>query len=132
MYNIGKQFIIFAAVGVIGTIAHYIVLLTAVYLFILDPVLASTLGFLAGAQINYILNYVITFNSNKRHRDAMPRFMIVATTGLILNYVIMSIGVNYLLINYMIVQVLATLLILVWNFVVNRIWTFGIKKEEFL
>jgi putative flippase GtrA len=119
------QFLMFAGLGVIGTLGHYTVLVVLVQFWAVDPVFASSLGFVVGAVINYILNYHFTFQSQKRHSEALTKFLIVAIIGAGINGFIMYIGVENTRINYMIIQLFATLVVLLWNFIVNRLWTFA-------
>jgi putative flippase GtrA len=119
------QFLMFAGLGVIGTLGHYTVLVVLVQFWAVDPVFASSLGFIVGAVINYILNYHFTFQSRKRHSEALTKFLIVAIIGTGINGFIMYIGVENTRINYMIIQLFATLVVLLWNFIVNRLWTFA-------
>ena len=44
----------------------------------MGAVAASTLGAIAGALVNYSLNHRFTFASDKAHRQALPRFAVVA------------------------------------------------------
>ena len=115
----------FAGLGVIGTLGHYTVLVVLVQFWAVDPVFASSLGFVVGAVINYILNYHFTFQSQKRHSEALTKFLIVAIIGAGINGFIMYIGVENTRINYMIIQLFATLVVLLWNFIVNSLWTFA-------
>jgi putative flippase GtrA len=119
------QFLLFAGLGVIGTLGHYTILIVLVQFWAVDPVFASSFGFVAGAVINYILNYQFTFQSDKRHAEALTKFFIVATIGAAINGTIMYIGVENTNINYMIVQIFATCVVLLWNFVLNKLWTFA-------
>ena len=115
----------FAGLGVIGTLGHYTVLVVLVQFWAVDPVFASSLGFVVGAVINYILNYHFTFQSRKRHSETLTKFLIVAIIGAGINGFIMYIGVENTRINYMIIQLFATLVVLLWNFIVNSLWTFA-------
>ena len=124
------QFLMFAGIGAVGTLGHYTILIVLVQFWMVDPVFASSFGFVAGAIINYILNYHFTFNSNKRHREALVKFLVVATIGAGINAIIMYAGVENTRINYMIVQVFATAVVLLWNFMVNKIWTFAEKAPQ--
>ncbi len=119
------QFLMFAGIGAIGTIGHYTTLIVLVQFWRLDPVVASSLGFIVGAVINYILNYHFTFQSDKRHSEAIIKFFIVAAIGACINGFIMYIGVENTNINYMLVQIFATGIVLLWNFIVNKLWTFA-------
>ena len=119
------QFLMFAGLGVIGTLGHYTVLVVLVQFWAVDPVFASSIGFVVGAVINYILNYHFTFQSQKRHSEALTKFLIVAIIGAGINGFIMYIGIENTRINYMIIQLFATLVVLLWNFIVNKLWTFA-------
>ena len=119
------QFLLFAGLGIIGTLGHYTTLIVLVQFWAVDPVFASSFGFVVGAVINYILNYQFTFQSDKRHTEALTKFLIVAIIGAAINGFIMYIGVENTQINYLIVQIFATCVVLLWNFVLNRLWTFA-------
>jgi putative flippase GtrA len=117
-------FVRFAGVGVIGTLAHYVTLVLLVEIFGAGPVTASSSGYLVGALINYLLNYFYTFRSNRRHIEALPRFYLVAAVGFVFNGTIMFLLVRLLNVNYLVAQIVATTIVLVWNFIANKIWTF--------
>ena len=119
------QFLLFAGVGAVGTLGHYTTLIVLVQFWTVDPVFASSVGFVVGAVINYILNYHFTFQSKKRHAEALTKFLIVAVIGAVINAFIMYIGVENTNFNYMIVQLFATGVVLLWNFIVNKLWTFA-------
>lgn len=123
-----QQFVTFAGVGAIGTSGHYAVLILLVQLFHTAPVVATSVGFIAGALINYILNYRITFSSDKRHREALPMFLTVACLGAIINGSIMSAGIHIFELHYLIIQVIATCIVLTLNFIANKYWTFAANK----
>jgi putative flippase GtrA len=124
------QFLLFAGVGAIGTLGHYTTLIVLVQFWAVDPVFASSFGFVVGAVINYILNYHFTFQSKKRHAEALTKFLIVAIIGAGINGFIMYIGIENTNINYMIVQIFATAVVLMWNFIVNKLWTFAHPGAE--
>jgi putative flippase GtrA len=120
-----KRFVHFASLGVIGTLAQYITLTTLVEFTGTNAVYASATGFIIGAFVNYYLNYHYTFHSNKQHRKAISKFFTVAFVGLILNTLIMSLLTQHLYLNYLLAQIIATGLVLMWNFLGNRMWTFS-------
>jgi len=120
-----RQFLIFAGIGAIGTAGHYACLIILVQLQLAAPVIATTVGFAVGAIINYLLNYRFTFNSNKQHRETLTKFLIVAILGAIINASIMSTGIKLLELHYLLIQLLATGFVLVFNFTANKFWTFA-------
>jgi len=122
--ELGIQFTKFAGVGAIGTVAHYVVLVGLVNLAGTNPVFASGVGAMVGASVNYVLNYRHTFDSKARHRDAAPKFVIVALVGILINMLVMLVLVAILGVYYLVAQILATGVVLGWNFLGNRFWTF--------
>jgi putative flippase GtrA len=92
--------------------------------FGVNAVLASAVGSVAGAIINYLLNYEVTFRSTKRHSEAAIKFAAVAVVGLGINVLAMTVCVDWIHLHYLPSQVVATGLVLLWNFSANRIWTF--------
>jgi putative flippase GtrA len=123
-----KQYVLFAGVGAIGTAGHYLVLVLLVEWFAVAPVAATTAAFVTGAIINYILNYKYTFSSDKPHLQAMSKFFSIATVGMLFNGLIMDYGVQHLELHYLVTQVVATILVMQWNFFANRLWTFSIGR----
>ena len=120
-----RQFVSFTGVGFASAVGHYGVLIALVQFARAPAVPASAAGALLGAWINYSLNYRYTFRSSKRHREAVFKFALVASVGLILNTLFMWVGVDLLAIHYLLSQIVTTGLVLIWSFSANRLWTFG-------
>jgi putative flippase GtrA len=119
------QFVDFAAVGAVGTAAHFATLILLVQSVGWPPALATAPGFLVGAAVNYSLNYHLTFQSRARHAAAMPRFLAIALASMLLNVATVWALVHWHSAHYLLGQVVATTLVLVLNFVANRALTFG-------
>lgn len=122
--QIGHQFVRFSFVGAIGTAGHYLTLLLLVNRGWMSPVAASAVGSIVGALINYVLNYKFTFRSRAAHGASISKFMLVALAGALLNLGTMWLGVDRLHLNYVLVQLFATGLVLIVGFALNRVWTF--------
>jgi putative flippase GtrA len=125
-----REFTRYAAAGAIGTAAQYLTLGALVRIAGANAVLASTLGMIAGAFINYVLNYRYTFGSSQRHRESMPRFFFVAAISLAINGAAMTVLTAVVGWHYLPSQIIATGLVLVSGFVANRVWTFREKADE--
>lgn len=123
IYSVVRQFVSFCVFGTVGTLAHYIVLVLGVELGG-GPVVSSTLGFMVGALVNYVLSYYCIFRSYRAHPYTMTKFFTVAIFGLGLNTLVLSSAVYALKLHYLAGQVLATGIVVIWNFVGNRWWTF--------
>ena len=125
-----RQFLNYAAVGLIGTTVHYLVLWLSVEFGGLGAVVGSVFGFIAGAITNYFANYHLTFKSRRNHQVALPQFFSVALAGLLVNTLVMTMGSKYLSWHYLINQVLATGLVLVLTFLGNKYWTFRHRGDD--
>jgi len=124
-----QQFIKFTGIGVIGTAVQYAVLLFFATFLHVSPIISTSLGFIAGALVNYTLNYLFVFISNKKHTFALPRFLLVALCGLILNGIFVWFGINLFDLHYLVAQILSSAVILIWNFTMHKLWTFQDKNH---
>ena len=121
-----RHLIRFAGVGAVATLLHYATLLMLVELLSLEPVLASTIGFATSAVFNYLGNYHFTFASDRPHAIALMKFVVVASIGLAVNTLGMYLLVDFLALQYLLAQLISTAIVVVWNFYLNRRWTYGI------
>ena len=96
-----EQFLRFAGVGVIGTSAHYAVLVLLVQVLDANAVLASSVGAITGAIVNYFLNYRYTFNSSKNHKETLWKFFTIAAAGFVLNGIMMVLLTEMLTLFYL-------------------------------
>lgn len=127
-----QRFTRFLAVGGLGTLLD-LGLLTVLKLFGFSTLVANSLSFSAGVVNNFVLNRSWTF------ADASPlpwcsqltRFGVVSLIGLALNNTIMiflEIPLNSLTGHpewgYLPAKIIATCLIVFWNYIANRLWTF--------
>jgi putative flippase GtrA len=124
-----RRLISFTTVGGLATVAHYVILVLLVELAGLSAVAASAAGYVAGAALNYWLNYHLTFRSQREHVDAAPRFLLIALIGLAINSCIVAIGTRLIGFNYLAVQLAATAIVLFWNFAANSAWTFSRRSD---
>lgn len=119
-----RHLLLFAALGGIGTLAHYTVLIGLVQGGLAGPVAGSTAGFLVGGLTNYQLSRRIVFRSRKPHREAMTKFFLVAGIGLVINAGLMALFTGPFSAPYLPAQVLVTGLLVLWHYAGNALWTF--------
>jgi putative flippase GtrA len=60
----------------------------------------------------------------KSHKEAMSKFFAVAIFGAIVNTTLMYVGINIIHMYYLLSQIVATGIVLIWNFIINKVWTF--------
>jgi putative flippase GtrA len=113
----------FVLAGGAGTAVQYLVLLALVSLGGAGPGRSAFAAAVVGACVVYLLNRRYTFASRRSHAAALPRFALMASSGAVLNGVLVGLlsaaGVYYLL-----AQVAATIAILGINFIVSKWWIF--------
>ena len=118
------QLIKFLGVGAIATGIQYVLLILFVEFDLLEPVASSALSYSISAVFNYFANYYITFTSDAKHRVAAVKFVVIASLGLALNTGMMYIMVALFDVQYLLAQVITTCIVLVWNFLSHKYWTF--------
>jgi putative flippase GtrA len=123
------RFIVYAMVGAVGTLAQYVILVTAVSLHWSSPVVASVIGALVGGIINYLLNARITFRS-RSHASSLPKFALIALLGAAVSGIMMKTLIDLAGLNYLFAQVIATVVVLGLTYSLNLLWTFRHKAEE--
>jgi len=126
-YTVLIKFIVFASVGVIGTTAHYLLLYQLVESYAVNAVTASGYGAIAGLIVNYGLNYIVTFNSQQSHLRTFPKFALIAGIGFGMNMGLMTLLTAQF--YYLYAQILTTVLVLIWNFLGNSLWTFKMEIQ---
>jgi putative flippase GtrA len=73
-----------------------------------------------------LINRRLAFSgTTARHQDALPRFLLVAVVGAVINGALVWTGSNLLGMHYLVAQALATILVLGITFQLNRSWTFA-------
>jgi putative flippase GtrA len=125
MMSLHRQFSTFVIVGFIAAGVHYGMLLALVEGLHWRPVPATLVGFVCGGFVSYILNRRHTFASARPHEEATWRFAVVSGIGFTLTWIIMHILVDRSAAPYLPAQVLTTGIVMFWNFLANKIWTFG-------
>jgi putative flippase GtrA len=119
------MFLNYALVGSVATAIHFVAMVFLVELAFIEPALASMVGATAGALIGYVGNRRFTFAESKQsHRAALPRFLLLAVLGALMNGTVVLVGSTVVGVHYLLSQVLATLLTLFVTFTLNRLWTF--------
>jgi putative flippase GtrA len=119
-----SRFARFCAIGGVVTALHYGLLVALVEGLHANPTASSTVGYAVMSLLNYRLNYTYTFRSDVPHLRALPRFALVALSGMVLNSAMMYLLNHVAGLHYLLAQVGATGITLVWNFATNQIWSF--------
>lgn len=119
----------FGIVGVVTTATHVLVLSGLVELAEMEPILANTVAFLVSFAISFVGHFLWTFGGTdsgrmRRWHAALPRFLIVAVLGFLLNSLIVFSIVNVMSLSYRYAIVLIVTVVPVCTFVLSRYWAF--------
>lgn len=124
MHAKGQVFAKYAGVGAVATGMHYLVVIGAVEALRRPAWEAALCGAVAGGVVAYFGNHRFTFCSPRAHRSALSRFALVALAGAGLQSAVVGLGTETLRLHYLVAQALATGLVFLITFLVNRRWTF--------
>ena len=126
-----KTFLKYSTAGGIATLLHYASFIFAVKILLWLPWQATLLGASLGACIAYMLNYQYTFsmqtqvNKEAKHTVLLPKFLLVAGIGVIIQTLIVADLSQFHQIHYLMAQLVATMAGLILTFLINRFWTFA-------
>ena len=126
-----RKFFKYSIVGLIGTIIDFGTLLIQVEIFNFNVYFAICLSFILAASTNHVLNRNFTFKStNPNIRSEYTKFLIVSIAGILTNLCIIYFLSDILELHYLLSKVIATGVVLFWNFLMNYHWTFNKKHEK--
>jgi putative flippase GtrA len=126
------RFTRFLTVGALGTILDFS-LLTLLKLAGLPTLLANSISFTAGLLNNFTLNRLWTFGDvfQTNWRRQLAQYAAVSLAGLALNDLIvislehaMGLWLDQPAWGYLPAKVIATGMVVFWNYFANRMWTF--------
>ena len=124
MRNLIEQILKFGIVGVIATVIDFGVMIFLTEVFGVNPVASATVSFIVSLIFNYLASMRYVF----RHREGMSRrreftiFVVLSVIGLGINDALMWVGTAFAALDYRLVKVGATAIVMVWNFVTRKIF----------
>jgi putative flippase GtrA len=134
VYKDYVKFFKYLGVGIIGTVADWIVFYALIGLADVFYLYAVILSYFVGMIINFFLNKYYTFNNTyKKLHFQFFSFAVVAAIGLALNEALLYAMVHYVFASssdffVMVARIAATFVVFVWNFIANKQTTFKIFK----
>jgi len=123
------QFIKFGTVGVANTLLTFVVFTVLVKGFGVWYILASAIGFVAGASNGFLLNRSWTFKGHKGGSLAVVRWTVVQGCGLLANLALIYAFVDGAGASKLIGQALAIAIVVGVTFWANRTWTFKMHRH---
>jgi putative flippase GtrA len=116
----------FSVVGVITAIIYYGLLLAGVEYLHISAVLVSAMAYPVILVVNYLMHYRWTYTTSSPHTIALKRYLFMTGCGVLINVSIMYVGVSFLHANYLLVQTIAMVVVIVWNYAMSSLWVFRV------
>ena len=119
------QFITFCVVGGTGVVVDFGITFLFKEKLKLNKYIANSLGFMAAASTNYLLNRWWTFRSHDPEvAQQYVQFVGISAIGLILNNIIIYLLNDKARLNFYLSKLIAIGLVTLWNFFMNYYFTF--------
>ena len=118
----GVRFALHVATGVLAVAVHYS-LMAALLHGGTQPILASSLGFVAGAITRFLTAYFKVYAPTGTMRAAMPRFLLALGAQFIVNSLLLAAMIDVGMTVWW-GQVVTTLVLTFGNYLVYRLWVF--------
>lgn len=127
MKKLIEQILKFGVVGIIATVIDFGVLYVLSQPLGMDPVISAGISFCVSLVFNYVasMRYVFTHREDMSRSREFVIFLVLSLIGLAVNEAIMAAGVAVLgnsALAVMGTKVLATAIVMVWNFVSRKKW----------
>ncbi len=126
-----RQFIKFGVVGAIGFAVDFSTLFVLKEFLGFNLYVANTISFSAAVCSNFLWNSIWTFRGafQGRKRYRFVPFALVSAIGLVINQAILYTaheftGLDSYQYGYLVAKVVATIVVMIWNFIANKYWTF--------
>ena len=111
-----------------ATAAHYLIMALLVS-FEMSPLLATTIGALFGAVLNYIVQYHYTFKSSQSHSRAISSYVLSVSFGFVMNFLLFAFFYESLHFHIILSQLTVTAIVMVMNFTLYKYFIFKPKES---
>jgi len=126
-----RTFIKYSIVGIFVTGVDFAIFSLSLYIFSMPPVPSKVAAFLGAITVSYGFNRVWTFRSRESLvLRQFPRFLAVSTIGLTLSALFIHLLVIRMSVHPLISNGITSAIVLTWNFLANKYWTFRIRNRR--
>lgn len=119
------KFLKFCVVGFSGTAVDFGVTWLCKEKFGWNKYVSNSIGFILAATNNYVWNRLWTFQStNSQIHIEYGKFLLVSVIGLAINNLVIYLLHGKLKLNFYLSKVFAIGVVMMWNFIMNYLFTF--------
>lgn len=124
MKRLINQILKFGVVGGIAFVIDYGVLYICTEWFEIYYLTSSVISFSISVIFNYVASVVWVFEVKEDSNEIkkLLLFIVFSIIGLIINQIIMWFGVEQMSFYYMAVKILATVIVMIYNFITRKIF----------
>lgn len=117
-----QQFMKFGVVGVIAFVIDYGLMVALTELAGVEYLVSATISFIVSVVFNYFasMRYVFTHKEGLSRRREFVIFVVLSAIGLGINDGLMWVGTSLFGISYLITKIVATAIVMVFNFVTRK------------
>lgn len=113
----------FGIVGTVAFIIDYSLLYILTEFLEIHYLVSSIISFVGSLIFNYIASIKWVFNVNRKQTfKEVTIFVILSVIGLFINEIVLYIMTEKFDIYYMISKIVATIVVMIWNFVTRKIF----------
>lgn len=123
MSRLFKQIFKFGVVGFSATAIDYGLMVLLTEVFSVNYLVSSAISFCVSVVYNYLLSVFWVFDVQKsKGGQNFIVFLVLSIIGLLLNQGLMWLGTDILAVHYMLTKIVATVLVMVYNFITRKIF----------
>ena len=120
-----RRFLRYCVAGGVAAALHFLVLISLVEGFDIQPIKATTVGFCLAVVLNYYMQYYWTFSASGPHAAKILLFSLIAVIALAINTGIFWFCNIIADLPYLLSQIVATGTVVLVNFLLNRRYVFS-------
>lgn len=125
--NIFLQFFRFIFVGTTAFLIDFGIYFALVHFFDVNYLISAAIAFFISVLANYYLSTSWVFNQSQIENKALEFniFLAISFVGLIFTEILLYLFTDLWSINYLISKILASIIVLFWNFSARRVMFYG-------
>lgn len=124
MKSLFLQIMKFGFVGGTAFVLDYFIMILLTEVFSVNYLISCAISFCIAVLYNYVLSvkWVFTVNGNLSLQKNFLTFMMLSVIGLGINQILMWVSVEKLKIFYMLAKVIATGIVMIYNFITRKVF----------